>query len=240
MIKNVNLTAHNLGVSFPIYSGAGRSFKQSFISTGTGGRIASNANNTNYIQALEGINFTIKAGEKIGLVGHNGSGKTTLLRVLANIYKPTQGALNTTGTVASLLDIGLGMDAEATGYENIKIRGLLLGLSDIEIDKKMDSIAAFSDLGNFLNMPMRTYSSGMIVRLGFSVSTSIEADIILMDEWLSVGDTSFQVKATSRLNELVYNSSILVIASHDTMLIDRLTNKKIHLKSGKQVTEGCE
>jgi lipopolysaccharide transport system ATP-binding protein len=233
---STHIKANNLCVEFPIFNSTNRSLKQNVLSASTGGRVARDARKHTIVRALDGINLDIKAGERVGLTGHNGSGKTTLLRVLAGVYAPTIGTINVQGTIASLLDIGLGMDAEATGYENIRVRGLLMGLSPEQIDARTDEIAAFTGLGDYLNMPMRTYSSGMIVRLGFAVSTSIQAEIVLMDEWLSVGDSDFQIKATKRLNEIVENSSILIIASHSRSLLENTTNKILDLEAGKIIT----
>lgn len=185
------------------------------------------------IKALQDINLDIPAGTKLGLIGHNGSGKTTLLRVLAGVYEPTEGTVEISGKVASLLDIGLGMEADSTGYENIAIRGFLLGLTPKEVDNKMDEIASVTGLGEYLNYPIRTYSSGMIMRLGFAVSTVIDADIVVMDEWLSVGDEKFQKKAEERLNFLMEKASVIAIASHNIQLIKNVCNKICIMENGK-------
>lgn len=229
------ITAKDVGVQFPIFNSSHRSLKKSLLNITTGGRVAQDSKKHVVVRALENINIELHPGDRIGLVGHNGSGKTTLLRVLSGVYAPTEGVLKTNGTIATLLDISLGMDGEATGYENIRIRGLLMGLSPTEIDKQVDAIAEFTGLGEYLNMPMRTYSSGMIVRLGFSVSTSILADIVLMDEWLSVGDSEFQEKASKRLNDMVDRASILVLASHSMELIKRTCNKIYYMEHGSIV-----
>lgn len=227
------IKATNVGVQFPIFNSSHRSLKQNLLSVTTGGRVAHDSKQHVVVRALEDINLDLKAGDRVGLYGHNGSGKTTLLRVLSGVYAPTEGVLDVKGSMVTLLDISLGMDGEATGYENIRIRGLLMGLSLTEIDALADEIAEFSDLGDYLNMPMRTYSSGMSIRLGFAVSTSIHADIVLMDEWLSVGDASFKEKASERLNKMVDTASILVFASHDIDLIKKTCNKIITMEHGK-------
>ena len=233
------MTAHifakNVGVEFPIFNSSHRSLKKSILNVSTGGRVAQDTKNHVIVKALEGINLDLKPGDRVGLVGHNGSGKTTLLRVLSGVYAPIYGELSVKGKIATLLDISLGMDGEATGYENIRIRGLLMGLSLVEIDRLTDEIAEFTGLGDYLNMPMRTYSSGMAVRLGFAVSTSIHADIILMDEWLSVGDAEFQAKATERLSHMVDRASIMVLASHSMALVERTCNKIILMEHGKMI-----
>jgi lipopolysaccharide transport system ATP-binding protein len=164
------------------------------------------------------------------VVGTNGSGKSTLLRTIAGIYEPTLGSIEVKGSIASLIDISLGMDMEATGYENIRMRGIMMGLKLKQIKAIEEEIANFTELGQFLEMPIRTYSTGMHMRLGFAVSTTIPADIILMDEWLSVGDSDFLVKAEKRLHDYIQKSSILVIASHSEDLISKLTNQLIRLE----------
>lgn len=202
------------------------------MNVATGGKIASDSGKQVIIQSLTDINLSIKKGDRIGLIGHNGAGKSTLLRVLSGVYSPSSGKMDIQGKVVSLLDISVGLDGESTGFENIMLRGVLLGLSPKEIENKINDIAEFSELGNFLNMPIRTYSSGMVMRLAFSIITSFPADIILMDEWLSVGDTNFSQKAKKRLEEMVEQSSILIIASHDPNMINRLCNKVITLEHG--------
>ena len=178
-----HIIAQNVGVEFPIFNSSHRSLKKSILNISTGGRVAQDTKNHVVVRALDDINLELKRGDRVGLVGHNGSGKTTLLRVLSGVYAPVQGQLSIQGKIATLLDISLGMDGEATGYENIRVRGLLMGLSLAEIDALTDEIADFTGLGDYLNMPMRTYSSGMTMRLGFAVSTSVHSDIVLMDEW---------------------------------------------------------
>ena len=184
------------------------------------------------VTALNQLNFSFGDGDRIGLVGHNGSGKTTLLRVLSGIYSPTRGSLKLKGRVASLLDVSSGVDPDATGFENIYLRGIMNGFKPSRIKDKIDEIADFTELGEYLNLPVRTYSSGMMLRLTFAISTSIEADILIMDEWLSVGDADFQSKAAERLKRLVDNASILIIASHSHELIQNVCNRLISLEHG--------
>lgn len=232
---SVHIRAQDLSVEFPIYNASHRSLKKALISATTGGRIASDASQRVTVRALDGLNLDIKPGDRVGLLGHNGAGKTTLLRVLSGVYAPSSGSLSVQGRVVALTDISLGIDSESTGFENIVLRGVIMGLSPKEIADKMDEIAEFSELGEYLNMPVRTYSSGMQLRLAFSVSTSMTADIVLMDEWLSVGDASFNAKASQRLESLVAQSSILVIASHDRSTIERLCNRTLMLEHGRIV-----
>ncbi|WP_223260056.1 ABC transporter ATP-binding protein [Candidatus Methylopumilus universalis] len=181
------------------------------------------------VMALNNITLQLKDGDRLGVMGPNGAGKSTLLRTLAGVYLPTSGTIEVKGRVASLIDISLGMDVEASGFENIRMRGIMMGLSLRQIRSMEDEIADFSGLGDFLHMPIRTYSTGMHMRLGFAVSTAVAADIILMDEWLSVGDSEFILKAEKRLEDFIGRSSILVIASHSEDLIKKTTNKIINL-----------
>lgn len=181
------------------------------------------------VMALSNITLQLKDGDRLGVMGPNGAGKSTLLRTLAGVYLPTSGTIEVKGRIASLIDISLGMDVEASGFENIRMRGIMMGLSLRQIRSMEDEIADFSGLGDFLHMPIRTYSTGMHMRLGFAVSTAVAADIILMDEWLSVGDSEFILKAEKRLEDFIGRSSILVIASHSEDLIKKTANKIINL-----------
>ena len=228
------IDVENLSVRFPVYGVEYRSLKKELSRT-VGGRMGKSATGHTVVQALEDVNFRLEAGDRLGLVGGNGSGKTTLLRVLAGAYVPDTGRVEITGKVSALLDVGMGLDASATGYENIYMRGLLNGLSRQEVDAKVDEIAAFSGLGDFLRMPLKAYSAGMQARLAFAAATAIEADILLMDEWIAVGDAEFRDAAQQRLVSLVDRASILVIASHDPSLINSLCNKILHLEGGRIV-----
>jgi lipopolysaccharide transport system ATP-binding protein len=219
----------NVTVQFPIYSFHSRSLKNSIVGKMTGGRIDRNVSNQVAVTALHGLSFHLEAGDRLGVMGPNGAGKSTLLRVIAGIYEPTSGSVKVNGRIASLINISLGMELEASGYENIRMRGVMMGLSLKQIKSLEEEIADFTELGPYLNMPIRSYSTGMHMRLGFAVSTSVPADILLMDEWLSVGDEAFKIKAEKRLEEYVKKSSILVIASHSKETIEKLTNKTLKL-----------
>lgn len=231
------IAAKDLVVEFPVFANAHRSVKNTLLNATTGGRMAKASGKLLSVTAVDHMTFEFKRGDRVGLVGHNGSGKTTLLRVLAGAYEPVSGSLETSGRIASLLDISMGMDEDATGYENILLRGVMMGLEPKEIREKTDEIADFSELGDYLNVPIRTYSSGMKLRLAFSVSTSVEADIILMDEWLSVGDENFKEKASKRLSEFVESAGILVIASHSPELLSQVCNRAFRLEHGSVVEE---
>ena len=202
-----------------------------------GGKVDIYEQNIN-IRALDGIAFTLKDGDRLGLVGHNGAGKSTLLRLLGKVYIPCAGTARIEGSIGSLIAISLGIDQEATGRENIYIRGSLLGLKKQEIEQKIGQIIELCDLGSFIDLPIRTYSTGMQMRLAFAVSTMIRPDILIMDEWLSVGDESFRSKAESRMVDLVNNAQILIIASHSKELIKNTCNRVIWLEHGKIKMDG--
>ena len=222
----------HVNIDFPIYNAKNRSLKNTVMQAATGGKVSFGAEGT-VIRSLEDVSFEIHEGERVGLIGHNGAGKSTLLRVLSNVYAPTAGRAEIVGEIGSLVDIGLGIDGEATGRENIFIRGALLGLKRKEIEERFDEIVEFSELGEFINMPVRTYSSGMHLRLAFAVATIIRPEILLMDEWLSVGDAAFNEKAEKRLNDLVRSSRILVIASHSRDLIEKTCNRAMWFEHGR-------
>lgn len=206
------------------------------MASATGGRIAAASRNVSVVEALKNVSLEIHAGDRIGLMGHNGSGKTSLLRMLAGIYEPTSGRITVRGQVSSFINLGLGMDHEATGTENILLCGLMFGMGFDEIRRLTPSIGEFSGLGDFLSMPVRTYSSGMMMRLIFSIVTSVHAEILLMDEWLSVGDADFVGQAEDRLRKVVDAASILVIASHSEETIDSMCNVVLRLEHGEVVS----
>lgn len=224
-------------MEFPIYENSHRSLKKAVLNLTTGGKIGRDAGRHTVVSALDNLSFTFSDGERVGLVGHNGSGKTTLLRTLSGVYAPVRGELRVHGKIASLLDVSMGLDPDATGFENIYLRGILDGLSPARIRSKIDDIADFSELGEYLNLPVRTYSSGMMLRLAFAISTSVEADILIMDEWLSVGDAEFSKKAATRLESLVGKASLLVLASHDPKLVARICTRRIGMEHGKMVSD---
>jgi homopolymeric O-antigen transport system ATP-binding protein len=232
-----HISAEGICVEFPIWSPSRRSLKNAVMRATTGGRLARETSSRVLVQALSDLSFEFSRGDRVGLVGHNGSGKTTLLRVLSGIYEPVRGRLEVRGRVSSLLDLSLGMDHEATGLENIVLRGVLMGMSPSSIQKKVDEIAEFSELGDYLSMPIRTYSSGMLLRLAFSVATSVAPEILLLDEWLSVGDATFREKAERRLLDMIESSAIMVLASHDENLIRRFCSKMLRLEHGRAVSD---
>jgi lipopolysaccharide transport system ATP-binding protein len=227
-----NISLKQASVVLPIFNSSSRSITNTLVSAATGGVLTAQKGGHISIEALKNLDLEIVPGDRIGIVGHNGSGKSTLLRLLSGIYEPSSGEIRRSGSISSLVDISLGINPESTGRENIFLRGKLMGLSRKEIDEKIDEIIEFSELGDYINLPVRIYSSGMLLRLAFAVSTSITADILIMDEWLSVGDGSFAERASKRLKELVDNSEILVVASHTRSLIEETCNKVVWLEHG--------
>lgn len=225
-------------VEYPIYSAFGRSLKRSVLHLSTGGRLGLENNDRVVVRALEDINLTFDQGDRVGLLGSNGAGKTTFLRLLAGVYEPVSGTVEISGRVTSLFDLWLGIDPESTGTENILLRGLLLGLTPQQIRDRREEITAFADLGDYIHMPVRTYSAGMGLRLAFAVSTSVKPDILLMDEWISVGDANFTKKAEERMNALIGNSGIMVVASHSLELVRHTCNRAIWLDRGAVRADG--
>ncbi|MBU3682901.1 MAG: ABC transporter ATP-binding protein [Phycisphaerales bacterium] len=225
------LCVERVSVHLPVLGSRGHSFKHRLLSSATGGRIGRESGVT-VIEALNDVSFDLRDGDRLGVSGHNGAGKTTLLRVLAGAYPPTAGRRIASGRVTSLIDPTLGIEPEATGYENILLRGTIMGLGRTKVRSMREEIAEFSGLGEFMAMPVRTYSSGMLMRLAFAITTSVPADILLMDEWLSVGDAQFRTQAESRMRTLVSGSGILVLASHSPDLIRRECSRSIALERG--------
>lgn len=190
------------------------------------------------VKALNDLSLTIKAGERVGLIGHNGAGKSTLLKVMAGIYPPQRGTVVIDGHVCPLFEFVTGFEMEATGWENIRTRALLLGMSPAEIDQKIDAIAAFSNLGEFLDIPVRHYSTGMFVRLAFATSTAVDPQILLLDEVMAAGDAAFIESARQRMNEMMLRASVVVFASHSLDVLPTFCNRTILLDHGRIVADG--
>lgn len=224
-------------LDYPLVGMGSRSLKKRLLGTATGGLVSS-GDTVPVVKALRDINFSLKEGDRLGLVGHNGAGKSTLLKVLAGIYQPTTGSVKANGRIVSTLNISLGMEPEATGFENIIIRGLVLGMKRTEINAKLDEIAAFTELGEYLDMPVRIYSSGMTTRLAFATVTAMDSDILLMDEVIGTGDAAFMDKAEKRLNEFMNRSKIIVLASHSDEVIKKFCNKALLLEHGQIIAAG--
>jgi len=217
---------------YPIYSTGSMSLRNQLVRVGTGGKLSKENNHVVTITALDNVSFELKDGDSVGLIGHNGAGKSTLLRVMAGIYQPTQGKIIRSGNVGTIFDIGAGMDPELSGYENIFRMGMLLGLKKKDIVEMIPSIESFTDLGNFLSMPVRTYSSGMTMRLMFAVATAVQPEILLLDEMFGTGDAEFQGKAEERMMNFINNSKIFVFASHSAELVKKYCKRIFRLEHG--------
>lgn len=220
-------------VRFPVLHTGHRSLKKMIVATATGGTILSEARSAPIVQALSGISLDFQSGDRIGLVGANGAGKSTLLRVLAGIYEPDEGTVRVDGEVMPLLDLGLGFDPDLTGRENIRLRGMYLGIKPTRFERLAPDIAAFTELGEYLDLPVRTYSSGMQMRLALGVATAVAPDILLMDEWMMAGDAHFMDKARDRLIGFVQKARIMVLASHSEPVIRQWCNKALLLRNGQ-------
>ena len=221
----------DVSLDYPIYDAGSRSLKNAML-RGIGGRIAADQGRV-AIHALRGVSLQLRDGDRLALIGHNGAGKSTLLKVLAGIYEPPEGRVRIEGRVSSLTDLTMGMDMEATGYENIVMRGVFLGLSRAEARAKLPEIETFTELGEFLRLPVRSYSAGMLVRLAFAISTASRPEILIMDEMIGAGDAAFAEKARARVTDYIARSSILVLASHDGAVLRQFCNKGALLQKGR-------
>ena len=231
----IGIEIQSATVDYPIFDVGTRSFKSQFFHMG--GAIQRGPRHVS-IRALEDITLSMAEGERVGIVGLNGAGKSTLLRLLAGIYEPSRGRVAVRGTVAPLFDIMVGIDPDATGRENIRIRGLLLGLSPRQIAACEDEVVAFSELADYIHMPIRTYSVGMRLRLAFALATAYEPEILLVDELIGVGDARFMQQAQTRLARHVMSARILVLATHATEVMRQLCTRGILLHQGRLVADG--
>ncbi len=232
-----SITLEHVTVDFPIYGH--HSFRTALLSR-AGGLIRREGRKSDRVtvRPLDDISLTISHGDRIGFIGHNGAGKSTLLRVLAGVYEPVSGKIVTEGRLSPLLNTSPGMNMDDTGYENILTCGLYLGMTREEIRAKTPEIEEFTELGEYLALPVRTYSTGMLTRLGFAIATAIDPEILLLDEGLGAGDARFQERVNQRVNALVERSSILVLASHSDALIQMMCNKAVLMDHGRIVAVG--
>lgn len=234
----VEIKLDHANVDFSIYNARSRSLRNDLMKR-VGGHIGrSTKDDRVVIHALRDINLHLTEGARVALVGHNGAGKSTMLQLLSGVYEPSPGSAYIEGKVSSLLNLSVGMDPERTGRENIILRAVFLGMSVAQAKALVPEIAEFSELGPFLDLPMRTYSSGMSMRLGFGVSTAVQPDIILMDEMISVGDVRFAAKAKARLQAMMDRAGILVMASHSSATLRQYCNRALWLKEGRIIADG--
>src|SRR5579872_1844883 len=235
-MTSINL--RNVTVEFPIYQAGARSLKKLLIAGSTRGNLARDAHDRVMVRALQDISLSIEDGDRIGLIGANGAGKTTLLKVMAGIYKPTHGQVHIAGRTTALINSSVGLNPDATGRENIILRGLYMDIHPRDMYERIEQVAEFTELGSYLDMPVRTYSAGMMVRLAFAVSTCIRPEILILDEWLTAGDAQFLRKAQRRMEEFVTGSSILVLASHSFEMVTQWCRRAVFLKQGSIVAAG--
>ena len=245
---DIGIKATGLTVDFPIYDANSRSLRHVLMlnpvanamrgASHVGGTIAQGSRGAMVVRAIDGMSFEIAKGERVGIIGHNGAGKTTLLRTVAGIYEPTGGKLETVGRIMPLFNLMEGMMPDATGREFIRIRGILLGLEPSQIDALTEEVIDFCELGVYIDMPVRTYSTGMLVRLAFALATSVTSDILLFDELIGAGDARFVERAEARLQTFVKRSSIVVVATHSAAVMQKWCTRAFLLDHGKIVHDG--
>ncbi len=231
------LLVENVSVAFPLYHGESRSLKKTVFAAASG-RMGQDAKHRLTVEALRNVSFSLNTGDRLGFIGSNGAGKTTLLRTMAGIYEPVAGRMVIDGVVTALLDPSQGMNLDLTGNENIRMRGLHNGYGEARIKYLLADVAQFSELGDFLSLPVRTYSSGMIVRLGFALATAVHPQILLMDEWILAGDAAFLGKARERLETMVGHAEILVLSSHNPAILMQWCNRLIWMEGGRVRADG--
>ncbi len=242
------LRIDGLSLDFPIFHGGARSLKKTMLSAASGrlgpsrggpGAATGHAGTGRVVvQALRDITLSLSSGDRLGIVGHNGAGKSSLLRVMAGIYEPIAGRVHVGGTMNALLDPNSGMNIDLTGRENIRLRGRYVGLGGPAIRHLEDDVQDFAELGEFLDLPVRIYSSGMVVRLGFGLATAIAPQVLLMDEWFMAGDSAFQDKARARLESVVQGAEILVLTSHQVTVLKTWCTRMLWLEGGRVRADG--
>lgn len=226
-------------VALAVYNSRGRALKSEILRRTVGGGLQDDRDRSiQVVKALNEVSFEARDGDRIGLIGGNGAGKTTLLRVLSRVYPPTSGHAMIKGRISSLIDLSMGMDTDATGYDNIEMRGIMLGLDRKQAQAIVPDIEEFSELGEFLSLPIRTYSNGMMLRLAFAVSTAVHPDILILDEVIGVGDAAFAQKAEKRLHSMIEKASIMFLASHDDNTIRRFCTRTLWMKGGRLMMDG--
>jgi len=245
----MSLAFNSVTIDFPIFDAASRSLKRRLVLNKMSNLMAGNTYNVGgtvrhdqqgivIVRALDSVSFELKDGDRVALFGHNGAGKTTLLRVAAGIFEPSSGVVTTSGRVMPLFNIVEGMNPDETGLEMIRVRGTLLGLSDREIEGRIDDITDFCELGEYISMPVRTYSTGMLIRLAFAITTSVTSDILIMDEFIGTGDAAFMERAEKRLKGFVDRASVMLLATHAADIAHKWCNKAMLLEHGRVVEIG--
>lgn len=227
----------NLSVDFPLYHGSARSLKKTVFAAASG-RLGQDRQKRVVVQAVRDISLRLGRGDRLGLIGGNGAGKTTLLRTIAGIYEPVVGRVHVEGSINALLDPTLGMNMDLTGRENIMLRGLYNGYTPAQTRRLEEDVQAFASLDEFLDLPVRFYSSGMVIRLGFALATAISPEVLLMDEWFLAGDADFQEKARLRLENVVSGADILVLSSHIPGIVLQWCTRVIWMEGGRIREDG--
>ena len=237
-MTDVIVSAKSIELDYPLYSVRARSVRY-IAALAIGGTLMRNRSASElFVRALDGVSFDLRAGDRLAVMGSNGSGKSTLLRVIAGIYEPTRGSVAVNGRVSSMLEIGAGLDPEATGVRNVRLLASMRGHSPWRLSSKVDEIIEFSGLGHFANVPVKSYSSGMIARLLFAVATSYSHDVLLLEEWLSAGDKNFVAQATERMLSVTESTRVIITATHSIALATTLCNKVLHLDHGRALFFG--
>jgi ABC-type polysaccharide/polyol phosphate transport system ATPase subunit len=224
---------NDVTLRYPVFNSRSMSLRNQLVRIATGGTIENESGHATVITALKNLSFSLESGDAVGVIGHNGAGKSTLLRTMAGIYQPESGSIYRKGNVATVLEIGAGLEAELSGYENIINLGMMMGMSLQEARAIIPDVEEFTELGDFLQLPVRTYSSGMTMRLMFAVATAITPEILLLDEMFSTGDAGFQEKSLSRIKKLISSAQIFIFASHDKELIKTYCNRIFRLEHGE-------
>jgi lipopolysaccharide transport system ATP-binding protein len=228
-----SIDVRGVTLDYPVYSMNAKSLRTAVLNVAIGGKLLKTTGDMTIVRALSNIQFSVKDGDRLGIVGHNGAGKTTLLKVLAGIYEPTQGVIEIKGRVSSMLSMSIGVDHEASGIQNMRNLLMQQSFTRKEAERRLPEIIEFSELGQFAQMPFKTYSAGMMARLTFAVATAFDADVLLMDEWISAGDGNFKEKAAKRMDEVVGNAGLVVLATHSIELVQRVCNKVMVLNGGR-------
>ena len=226
-MSTVDVQVENVSMKFRLSKEKVNNLKEYFV------RLIKKDIRYDQFYALKSVSFQINKGDRVGIIGHNGAGKSTLLKIIAGVMKPTEGKVTVNGQVAPLLELGAGFDPELSGAENIYLNGAILGKSKKFLDKKFDEIVEFSELGEFIYTPLKTYSSGMRARLGFSIAVQVDPDILIVDEVLGVGDERFRKKSSEKMKELITSGKTVILVSHMLKQIEELTNKVIWLHRGE-------
>lgn len=235
---SISIEARGLNLDYPIHSVRAQTLRSAVMNAAVGGKLLKNQQDTTFVRALSNITFSLKEGDRLALIGHNGSGKSTLLKVLAGVYAPTSGLLSVKGRITSMISMSIGLDPEASGLRNIQTLLMMQSLSSKQIRERIPRIIEFSELGPFIHMPFKTYSAGMMARLTFAIGTEVEADVLLMDEWLSAGDAHFRDKASERIEAYVGQAKMMVLGTHDIALAKRVCNKVMVLEAGHSTFYG--